>query len=245
MNGNGAAESAANQPIDWQRARFEPPRPARIDCASCGDTLWEVYFSIGAVEVCGRCREGFSAHVEQPVSFDRFALATLLGTGAAVLGAIGWLLITTLSGYEIGLVALAVGWAVGGAVRRGSGGLGGRPYQVVAVLLTYLAIVSTYVPEILSAFDRAESSEVSQAVEDSNATRHAGAVAMPDFPEVRDLARAMVFSLAVPFLLGSDNLIGIFIIGLALFEAWRRNRRVVLLFAGPLQVGRIPSRLDS
>ena len=59
-------------------------------------------------------------------------------------GALGWGLVTQLTGYEIGLIAVAVGWLVGGAVRLGSKGLGGKPFQALAVALTYLAIVSHY-----------------------------------------------------------------------------------------------------
>ncbi|HJS42905.1 MAG TPA: hypothetical protein VJ755_05500, partial [Gemmatimonadales bacterium] len=45
------------------------------------------------------------------------------------------------------------------------------------------------------------------------------------------------FLYAVPFLAGAENLIGILIIGFALFEAWKLNRRADLIVTGPHQVG--------
>ena len=46
----------------------------------------------------------------------------------------------------IGYVSLAVGWMVGTAMKRGSGGIGGRRYQITAALLTYAAVSMAAVP---------------------------------------------------------------------------------------------------
>ena len=46
----------------------------------------------------------------------------------------------------IGYIALAVGWLVAKAIMKGSNGIGGRRYQVAAVLLTYAAISLAAVP---------------------------------------------------------------------------------------------------
>jgi hypothetical protein len=42
-----------------------------------------------------------------------------------------------------------------------------------------------------------------------------------------------VYSLATPFLAGFRNILGLFIIGLGLYEAWRLNRRPQLVLSGP------------
>ena len=42
--------------------------------------------------------------------------------GAAILGAILYFAVTAITGYEIGLVAIAVGWLVGRAIQKGTGG---------------------------------------------------------------------------------------------------------------------------
>src|SRR6266566_11816 len=63
--------------------------------------------------------------------------------GGAVVGAAVYFGIAALTGYEFGLVAIVVGLLVGGAVRKGSNGRGGRRYQLLAVFLTYTAVVVT------------------------------------------------------------------------------------------------------
>ncbi len=55
-----------------------------------------------------------------------------------------------LTGYEFGLIAILVGYAVGIAVRRGSSGRGGWPYQLLAVGLTYASIVGSYLPLVFA-----------------------------------------------------------------------------------------------
>lgn len=44
------------------------------------------------------------------------------------------------------------------------------------------------------------------------------------------------FVYAMPFLAGLQNILGILIIGFALFEAWKLNRRMELSVSGPHQV---------
>jgi hypothetical protein len=51
------------------------------------------------------------------------------------------------------------------------------------------------------------------------------------------LAVAFAISLAAPFLEGTENLIGLLIIGFALWEAWRFNAYTPLVVSGPYQVG--------
>jgi len=46
---------------------------------------------------------------------------------------------------------------------------------------------------------------------------------------------------AAPFLLGLENIIGLFIIGFALYEAWKINRHVVLEAQGPYRLGAEPA----
>jgi len=41
---------------------------------------------------------------------------------------------------------------------------------------------------------------------------------------------------AIPILAGFSNIIGLLIIGIAVFEAWKLNRRVVLKITGPYRV---------
>ncbi|ADW67743.1 hypothetical protein [Granulicella tundricola] len=64
--------------------------------------------------------------------------ALLFGLGAAVVGCVGYAVVG-LSHIMASIVSIGVGWLVGKAMMTGSGGVGGRPYQVAAVLMTYFA----------------------------------------------------------------------------------------------------------
>src|SRR5258708_23711454 len=55
-----------------------------------------------------------------------------------------------MTGISIGYLALAVGWIVGKAMMIGSGGIGGRRYQLTAILLTYAAVSMAFIPLVLS-----------------------------------------------------------------------------------------------
>ena len=64
----------------------------------------------------------------------------------------GYAAFTIATSFYIGYVALGVGYIVARAMKFGSGGLGGRPFQIVAVILTYLAIALAEIPIALWEF---------------------------------------------------------------------------------------------
>ncbi|HEU4828187.1 MAG TPA: hypothetical protein VFT04_03225, partial [Gemmatimonadales bacterium] len=139
----------------------------------------------------------------------------LYGLGGAVAGAALYYAILAITGYEIGLVAIAVGWLVGRAVQLGARNRGGWLYQGLAVILTYLAIVSTYIPYILEGVaGGAEASSIG----------------------IAGYATLLLISIAAPFLAGIENIIGLLIIGFALWQAWHMNAPRRLAITGPYAV---------
>jgi hypothetical protein len=64
----------------------------------------------------------------------------------AVLGAATYGSFRAVSGFDVGLVALFVGFIVGKAVHLGARERGGVRYQLLAVALTYLAVGASYAP---------------------------------------------------------------------------------------------------
>ncbi len=68
-----------------------------------------------------------------------FAVSLLFGAVAAIIGSIGYALVG-LSGFMISIVAIGVAWLIAKAMMTASGGIGGRPYQIGAVILTYFAV---------------------------------------------------------------------------------------------------------
>ena len=76
---------------------------------------------------------------EPPASRAAFVRALALGLVAAVVGCAAYAVIG-FSGFMVSIVAIGVGWVVAKAMMTGSGGAGGRAYQIVAVALTYFAV---------------------------------------------------------------------------------------------------------
>lgn len=75
-----------------------------------------------------------------------FARAVLLGIGAAALGLALYAAFMIVTHISIGYASLAVGWLVAKAMVKGSGGITGRRYQIVAGTLTYAACTLARIP---------------------------------------------------------------------------------------------------
>jgi asparagine N-glycosylation enzyme membrane subunit Stt3 len=89
------------------------------------------------------------------------------------------------------------------------------------VAITYVAIVSTYVPFIFAAI---RNSKVEEAAQTGEMTVAGFAIGV---------SLLFFVLLASPFLAGFQNIIGWLIIGFALWEAWKTNQRLPLAIAGP------------
>jgi hypothetical protein len=81
-----------------------------------------------------------------PDTHGAFVRAISFGIGAAVLGMVLYATFAIVTGIVIGYASLAVGWIIGKAMIQGSKGVGGRRYQIVAVLLTYAAVSTAAIP---------------------------------------------------------------------------------------------------
>jgi hypothetical protein len=221
-HGSPASPPRAEE-LRFDRAEYAE-EPAETSCARCGAAIAGEYFNLRGAVLCGACRGAIVA-ADTAGGGSSLLRALLLGAGAAGLGSAIYYAIRALTGYEIGLVAIVVGLIVGGAVKKGSGGRGGRRYQALAVALTYFAIVTTYIPDIL------------RGLSQRAATEAASAAPAPDAASfLLALLVLCAIACAAPFLAGFENIIGLLIIGFALFEAWRINKRVPLDIAGPFRV---------
>lgn len=72
-------------------------------------------------------------------SASALPLAMIYGLLAALVGSIGYGLVASM-GFMISIVAIGIGWLVARAMMTATGGVGGRPFQIAAVVLTYLAV---------------------------------------------------------------------------------------------------------
>lgn len=119
--------------------------PGTERCRVCGYPISGEYFRINSQMACGKCAA--EARNGQPAdSHAAFLRGLLLGAGAAVVSLILYATFTIVTDLYIGFMALAVGWLVAKAIMKGSHGMGGRRYQVTAVLLTYFAISLAQIP---------------------------------------------------------------------------------------------------
>jgi hypothetical protein len=123
--------------------------PGTERCRICNNLIAGEYFRVNSQMACGKCAA--EARNGQPTdSHAAFARGLLLGIGGAVLGLILYSTVVIVTGWSIGYLGLAVGWLVGKAIIEGSKGVGGRRYQVAAVVLTYFAISGSMVPIIIA-----------------------------------------------------------------------------------------------
>ena len=235
---------------------------AGVTCASCQRPITTTYYMLNESILCGSCRGRLERELNGGTGIGRFSGALLWGLGGAALGALVYYAVLAATGYEVGLIAIAVGWLVGRGVQRGSNGRGGPAYQAIAVVLTYFAIVSTYIPIIIGAAREGANAATSDSayaesallVDSLKASAPAGADALlaaegassagsqpTFFDAVKAIGALLVFAAIVPFLSGIQNIIGLLIIGFALYQAWKMNKRVPIAFTGPFKVGAAPA----
>jgi hypothetical protein len=151
-------------------------------------------------------------------SHSAFVRGICFGIGAAILGLALYAGFALATGWIVGFVSLAVGYIVGKAIVFGSRGVGGRRYQVAAVLLTYIAVSMAAVPIAIyqqtkhrSAQQQAHASDPATAGE-------------PKMSPLRALGVLTAIGLASPFLdlaNPAHGVIGLIILFVGIRIAWR------------------------
>jgi hypothetical protein len=250
--------------LQFDQAEISQPEP--FQCAACHRDLYSSYWEIGGKSVCESCRYTLQERLERRPGLSGGLKALAAGFGAALLGSGIYYGVRELTGYEIGLVAILVGYLVGRAVRWGSGNRGGRGFQILAVFLTYMAIVSTYLPPVLQAIAKQNEGKPAptfsaspQAAPAAGAPTSPMSAASPASPTSANTAKpgpnpkggeiglggillgigGLLLLVAIaPFLAGVENLIGLVIIAIGVWQAWQINRRTNVEITGPFAVGR-------
>jgi hypothetical protein len=119
--------------------------PGTDRCSACGQPVIHEYYRVNGAMVCPACTA--SAQTSLPKdTHGAFVRAVLFGSGGALLGLILYSAFGIITGLMIGYLSLAVGYLIGKAMMMGSKGIGGRRYQIVAVLLTYAAVSMSAIP---------------------------------------------------------------------------------------------------
>jgi hypothetical protein len=243
----GTGQESKGEELQFDKAEFTAPDAMRV-CSRCQARLEQEYFEADGHFVCSAC----AREVGSDEGWGNFRRALAFGAGAALIGTIVWFSIIKLTDREFGLIAIAVGLLVGFAVRHGARGRGGWRYQALAMVLTYVSITASYVPLVIKSIREADDTDQQeqaaapeQAKQPKQGSGPAPAAASDPAtgPEEAQasaggvaLALLVVFALAFasPFLGGFSNIMGLLIIGIALYEAWKLNKRVVV--NGPFQI---------
>jgi hypothetical protein len=122
--------------------------PGGDHCQFCHQPIAANYYRVNGAIACGSCAATSRSELAKD-SHAAYTRSLLYGIGAAVAGMILYATFEIVTGIIIGYLSLAVGWMVGKAMMKGSNGIGGRRYQVAAVLLTYAAVSMAAVPVMI------------------------------------------------------------------------------------------------
>jgi len=221
-------------------------KSAEATCKACGQKISGEYYRVNGAPCCADCTRRLQEQLPQD-SHQAFVRGLVFGVGAAVIGFILYVVFALTTGLVIGYVSLAVGYLVGKAIVMGSHGVGGRRYQVAAVLLTYMAVSLAAVPIAISVHMKHKSAqEQAQASDDAagSAAATAGAAAPKPAPApaakmgfARALGLLTVLGLASPLLALSDpmhGVIGLIILLVGIRIAWQLTAARPLDISGPV-----------
>jgi len=231
-------------------------------CKSCQQELTGTYFRINGMLACEKCTRQLQAQTPKD-THAIYVRGILFGVGGAIAGLILYSAFGIITGIEIGYVALAVGWLVGTAVKKGSNGVGGRRYQIAAVALTYAAVSLSAIPLGISYMMKekkpavattASASSSGSSVADPNTTPSSNDSEIVVQPvkqqrSVGTIVGALIFAgLASPFLElqgGFSGIIGLVIIFVGMRIAWKITAGPRLEILGPFQANGPPAAVPS
>ena len=200
-------------------------------CHFCHQPIAGAYYRIKDVMTCSSCAEKMRGAFA-PDTHSAFVRAIIYGVGAAILGMILYATFAIVTGIVIGYAALAVGWIVGKAMIQGSGGVGGKRYQIIAVLLTYAAVSTAAIPVwIHYAGEHRQKTTSSQRQTSSSSEQGADSDELQGTPSkerpafLTAMGTLIALGLASPFLEFTSNpmgaLIGLVILFVGMRFAWR------------------------
>ncbi len=128
-------------------ASIEPPSapsaPELAACSLCGKSVLQSSLaSVNGRAACascvGRVRAELAAQAPTP---GVFPLATAGGLVGALIGAAVWTGIVIATDYQVGFVAVLVGYLAGTGVKLGAGKHRGKPLQVLAAALSFFGLL--------------------------------------------------------------------------------------------------------
>lgn len=225
---------------------------AALTCRSCTQKISSAFYRVNGVATCADCTRRLQQATPQD-SHIAFVRGILFGVGAAIVGFGVYVGFALTTGLVIGYVSLAVGYLVGKAIALGSRGIGGRRYQIAAVLLTYMAVSLAAVPIALSvhmkqkhAQQQAQTSNsaAQPAAETASAAAPAAATPAAKMSLGKAIGMLTLLGLASPFLALSNptsGIIGLIILLVGIRIAWQITAAKPLEISGPMDLEPAPT----
>jgi transcriptional regulator with XRE-family HTH domain len=218
-----------------------PAGGVAVACSACQTAIDTEYFDVNGCVLCDRCRAVAESATETPTGIEPFIVASVLGLGAALAGAIIYYAVIAIANLQIGYIAILIGYMVGYAVRKGARGRGGRRFQLLAVALTYFAICLAYTPVVVKQITQANR-EATRTAATAGAAATPTAIPKPTAPRLLwSLLALLLFVFALPVLVvwGSlpSGLISAFIIFIGLRQSWKMTAAPQVQVFGPYRVG--------
>lgn len=204
----------SSNPIQFDRADYAPGATTASACVVCKQPIGSTYYSANSRIVCPTCKQRLTTMAEQGFNFPNLSKAFVAGLGAALVGAAIYYAVLAATNFNLSIIAILVGYMVGRAVRWGSRNIGGVPYQVLAVVLTYFAIAGTYFPFFAQGL----------------ASRGISAASLLTNP------RFLWLLIQFPVRSGLENPIGILITVIGLAAAARQTKGLQFNFTGPFEM---------
>lgn len=215
--------------LQFQKAEFNE---AGRRCALCQAPIAGSYYQYGGHVVCENCAAQ-RAELRGPGGPVNFSRALMYGFGAAFAGSVLYAVVTMATGYQLSLISILIGFMVGKAVHRGTQGRGGPRYQVLAVVLTYFAITTSYVPQMLIGVKPGDGKETITSPAPPEASV---------FRTARTITVLTGFALIAPIVIlvrsPGRGILHALIILFGLLQAWRQTRGNTLPLTGPYRVNR-------
>jgi len=129
--------------------KSRPAERPMLNCASCGNPIpagREVVFAgqgknATSITVCANCASALEQALQAETSGANIVGAVLFGLGCALIAALVWYGVVVISNYQLGIVAVLIGWLVGQATMLGARRKRGLAVQVISVLSTAIAML--------------------------------------------------------------------------------------------------------
>jgi hypothetical protein len=119
------------------------------DCTNCGAAIPEGHEialrgrdkKAPILTLCSNCafdiERAFQAETESP----NLVFALLAGLGAALISGLVWYAAVAITNWQLGILAVGVGWLVAQAVMLGAGRKRGSSLQVISVAITLVTMI--------------------------------------------------------------------------------------------------------